>query len=169
MHWPRRPRKAQCGEYNNESITHPLYFQNTLLTQVFNDFNHLSDEYSGYVLLMECLFFPRKNRLRIRKPNRLISSGLRASSPIWASEASLARTCERAAKPRGAEERPSAPRLRVLARLTLLAQIGELARRLHILLAHPSYLPRFPLFHPTLRASTYGEVRDLSLHVSLQS
>ena len=27
---------------------------------------------------------------------------LRASSPIWASEASLARTCERAAKPRGA-------------------------------------------------------------------
>ena len=30
---------------------------------------------------------------------------LRASSPIWASEASLARTRERAAKPRGAEER----------------------------------------------------------------
>ena len=27
---------------------------------------------------------------------------LRASSPIWASEASLAKTCERAAKPRGA-------------------------------------------------------------------
>ena len=32
-------------------------------------------------------------------------SSLRASSPIWASEASLARTRERAAKPRGAEER----------------------------------------------------------------
>ena len=169
MHWPRRPRKPQCGDYNekpNESITHQLYFQNTLLTQVFNDFNHLSDEYGGYISLMGCLFFPRKNRLRIRKPNRLISSSLRASSPFWASEASLARTCERAAKPRGAEERPSAPRSRVLARLTLLAQIGELARRLHILLAHPSYLPRFPLFHPTLRASTYGEVRDLSLQVS---
>ena len=30
---------------------------------------------------------------------------LRASSPIWASEASLARTRERAAKPRGAGER----------------------------------------------------------------
>ena len=43
---------------------------------------------------------------------------LRASSPIWASEASLARTRERGA---GA---------RVLARLVLLAQIGELARRL---------------------------------------
>ena len=27
---------------------------------------------------------------------------LRASSPIWASEASLAKTCKRAAKPRGA-------------------------------------------------------------------
>ena len=46
---------------------------------------------------------------------------LRASSPIWASETSLARTLERAAKPRG----------RVLARLASLAQIGELARRLH--------------------------------------
>ena len=31
---------------------------------------------------------------------------LRASSPIWASEASLARMRERAAKPRGAGERP---------------------------------------------------------------
>ena len=52
---------------------------------------------------------------------------LRASSPIWASEANLARTCERAAKPRGAGASP--PRSRVLARLTSLAQIGELARR----------------------------------------
>ena len=42
---------------------------------------------------------------------------LRASSPIWASETSLARTGERAAKPRGA-------------RLASLAQIGELDRRL---------------------------------------
>ena len=32
-------------------------------------------------------------------------NSLRASSPIWASETSLARTRERAAKPRGAEER----------------------------------------------------------------
>ena len=45
-------------------------------------------------------------------------SSLRASSPVWASEASLARTRERAAK-------------RVLARLASLAQIGELARRLN--------------------------------------
>ena len=50
----------------------------------------------------------------------LPSFSLRASSPIWASETSLARTRERAAKPRGAEERP----------LASLAQIGELARRL---------------------------------------
>ena len=50
---------------------------------------------------------------------------LRASSQIWASEASLAKTHEQAAKPRGAEA--EAPRSRVLARL---AQIGELARRL---------------------------------------
>ena len=100
MHWPRRRREPQCGDYNekpNESITHQLYFQNTLLTQVFNDFNHLSDEHGGYISLMGCLFFPRKNRLRISKPNRLISSSLRASSPIWVSEASLARTCERVA------------------------------------------------------------------------
>ena len=52
------------------------------------------------------------------------SSSLRASSPIWASEASLARTREQAAKPPGAGERP--PLSRVLARLTSLTQIGEL-------------------------------------------
>ena len=55
---------------------------------------------------------------------RLNLNSLRTSSPIWASEASLARTRERAAKPRGA------PRSRVLARLTSPTQIGELARRL---------------------------------------
>ena len=37
--------------------------------------------------------------------NGLEIFSLRASSPIWASEASLARTRERAAKPRGAEEK----------------------------------------------------------------
>ena len=47
-------------------------------------------------------------------------ANLRASSPIWASEASLVKTREQAA---------SAPRSRVLARLASLAQIGELARR----------------------------------------
>ena len=52
-----------------------------------------------------------------------IADSLRASSPIWASEASLAKTRERAAKPRG-------PSL-VLSRLASLAQIGELARRLN--------------------------------------
>ena len=34
-----------------------------------------------------------------------VPGSLRASSPIWASEASLARTHDRAALPRGAEER----------------------------------------------------------------
>ena len=47
---------------------------------------------------------------------------LQASSPIWASEVSLARTRQRGA-PRG-----FAARSRVLARLASLAQIGELAR-----------------------------------------
>ena len=50
-----------------------------------------------------------------------------ASSPIWASETSLARMRERAAKPLS-----SAPRSRVLARLASLPQIGELARRLQL-------------------------------------
>ena len=50
---------------------------------------------------------------------------LRASSPIWASEESRARTRERGA-PRG-----FAARSRVLARLVSLAQIGEHARRLN--------------------------------------
>ena len=44
-----------------------------------------------------------------------VSTSLRASSPVWASETGLART-------------------RVLARLASLAQIGELARRLGIYL-----------------------------------
>ena len=50
-------------------------------------------------------------------------ASLRASSPVWSSEASLARTPFPA--PRG-----FAASSRVLARLVSLAQIGELARRL---------------------------------------
>ena len=50
--------------------------------------------------------------------NVCLRDSLRASSPIWASEVSLARTRER-----GAEERRET-------RLASLAQIGELARRL---------------------------------------
>ena len=66
-----------------------------------------------------CRFFPlslKKNDHLERTYTFLCS--LRASSPIWASETSLARTFS------------SAPRSRVLARLASLAQIGELARRL---------------------------------------
>ena len=47
---------------------------------------------------------------------------------FWASETSLARTRERAAKPRGS----SAPRSRVVPRLASPAQIGELARRRNV-------------------------------------
>ena len=53
-----------------------------------------------------------------------LSFSLLASSPVWASKTGLARTRERAAKPR--------PHSRVLARLASLAQIGELARRLSL-------------------------------------
>ena len=60
-----------------------------------------------YGLLQECVY----------KDLTPPQGSLRASSPFSASEASLARTRERAAK-------------RVLARLASLAQIGELARRL---------------------------------------
>ena len=51
----------------------------------------------------------RKFELRIKLNHNTykmsVSDSLRASSPNWASEASLARTRERAAKPRGAGER----------------------------------------------------------------
>ena len=63
-----------------------------------------------------------------------IIGSLRASSPIWASEASLARTRERGAEKKkllSSAPRGFAARSRVLARLVLLAQIGELARRLN--------------------------------------
>ena len=58
--------------------------------------------------------------------NGLFGYSLRASSPIWASEANLAKTREGGASaPHG-----FAARLRVLARPVSLAQTGELARRL---------------------------------------
>ena len=62
-------------------------------------------------------------------PTGVVSSflrkqSLRASSPIWASNASLARTRER----RPSRLRRSLARSRALARLVSLAQIGELAR-----------------------------------------
>ena len=53
----------------------------------------------------------------------------RASSPAWTSEASLART----PAPRG-----FAARLRVLAKPVSLAQIGELVRRLHLMMTNVS-------------------------------
>ena len=64
---------------------------------------------------------------------------LRASSPIWVSEVSLARTRERGA-PRG-----FAARSRVLARLASLAQIGELARRPGLVLQCSSVEDRLPV------------------------
>ena len=75
-----------------------------------------------YRTLKEDIFWTKKSfETGIQK-----CRSLRANSPIWASETSLARTRERAAKPRGASERL------VLARLTSLTQIGELARRLKV-------------------------------------
>ena len=93
-------------------------------------------------------------------PTRLVNHSLRASSPIWASEASLARTRERATKPRGA----SAPRSRVLARLSSLAQTGELARRL----CEPNRLRTITImksvrFSYSLLVSCYVLVRKVKL------
>ena len=86
---------------------------------------------------------------------------LRASSPIWASEASLART-----RLRGVEERRAYPaprgfaaRSRVLARLVSLAQIGELARRreptLRVFCKEVSFLNSLRK-QPTFRDATTG-------------
>ena len=67
-------------------------------------------------------------RLRESSPF-LVSDSLRASSPIWSSEASRARTRERAAKPRGAEESRALPRLsRVY--FSRYPANGDLARRI---------------------------------------
>ena len=80
---------------------------------------HSSADHPSLSYLARILFMQRPYYLRTLL--RLYCS-LRASSPIWASEASLSRTRERAAKPRS----------RVLTRLTSLAQIGELTPRLAI-------------------------------------
>ena len=86
---------------------------------------------------------------------------LRASSPIWVSETGLARTRERAEKPRGA------PRVRVLARLASLAQIGELARRISEL-AGFQYSTNQTFFAGEL-AGYDVSLFQLSIHFSLPS
>ena len=68
----------------------------------------------------------RYSLLEFNSSITLPTFSLRASSPIWASEASLARTRERGAE----EPRGFAARSRVFARLVSLAKIGELVRRL---------------------------------------
>ena len=99
---------------------------------------------------------------------RRVGSSLRASSPIWASETSLARTREREAKPRGAEEK--APRSRVLARLASLAQIGELARKLSWFLFTTAEIFPFAfhsfLFYSLLRDRRLALVQAMSVRLT---
>ena len=99
---------------------------------------------------------------------RRVGSSLQASSPIWASETSLARTRERAAKPRGAEKK--APRSRVLARLASIAQIGELAGRLSWFLftmaeIFPCAFHSFP-FYSLLRGRRLVSVQAMSVRLT---
>ena len=93
-----------------------------------------------------------KSLLPVLQSDTSLGASLRASSPIWASEASLARTRERA--------RGLAARSRVLARLVSLAQIGELARRLvgslflllfHVLVSGHNWLYSIHMFRPNQR------------------
>ena len=79
---------------------------------------------------------------------------LRASSPIWASEASLARTRER-----GAE----AARSRVFTRLASLAQIGELAGRLARSL--PPQYKRLEIF-ASLRSCIFARLRRITFKLN---
>ena len=73
-------------------------------------------------------YYPDSLLRKCTSASSTCKSSLRASSPIWASEASLARTRELGTAPPA--PRGFATRSRVLARLGSLAQIGELARRL---------------------------------------
>ena len=91
---------------------------------------------------MRILVTPSDQKWKIEWEYSFSSTSLRSSSPIWASETSLARTSEWATKPRGAEERRvSFPGLlaRAFSRGSLrLPRIGELARRLfvHLLISN---------------------------------
>ena len=73
-----------------------------------------------------------------------VVNSLRASSPIWESEASRARTCKRAAKPRGAAPPAVASPLACLSRVyfSRYPPNGELARRLCCQESFISYLQR---------------------------
>ena len=83
------------------------------------------------------------------------ANSLRASSPIWASEANLARTRER-----GAEEglRRSLARSR---ETRSLAQIGELARRLfahlNFQLQNLNFTSEFNILHSSFRVHVFGK------------
>ena len=81
-------------------------------------------------------------------------NSLRASSPIWASEVSRKRASERRSR--------EAPRSRILARLTSLAQIGELTRRLPVKLLSQQ-LPIFLLCRDRRRVAQQCWIR---LHCS---
>ena len=60
---------------------------------------------------------------------------LRASSPIWASEASLAKTCERAAKPRGARFQVNFFKLRLILNFLCLLALIRVQRKSFLQLA----------------------------------
>ena len=80
------------------------------------------------------------------------ANSLRASSPIWASEASLASEGPREG---------FAARSRVLARLVPFAQIGELARRLfahlNFQLQNLNFTSEFNILHSSFRVHVFGK------------
>ena len=81
----------------------------------FSFLDNINNQWLKLTKKSHCRFYFRRRTLTLSfyYGDIICRDSLRASSPIWASETSLARTRERAAKPRGAEERsPSLARSR---------------------------------------------------------
>ena len=104
---------------------------------------------------------------KIRFPHTLFRSpdtSLRANSPIWASEASRARTRERAAKPRGASERrslslPRPPQSRLLSRASRACTFHDIPQMESLLAGYPDTELRHSQNHATSRVRERARVQ----------
>ena len=78
---------------------------NSKMAQIWNRPTTYFDLFSRFLVLGSCTGYPgtyrTANDLNRKRLLRRRNYSLRASYPVWVSEASLARTRERAAKPRG--------------------------------------------------------------------
>ena len=100
----RNHEKAKIQSLRNEMQTYYCDV-NSKMARIWNRPTTYFDLFSRFLVLGSCTGYPgtyrTANDLNRKRLLRRRNYSLRASYPVWVSEASLARTRERAAKPRG--------------------------------------------------------------------